>query len=248
MTRVTPTVKPGYSLAVSPCWRPSGVFTRNLSSFTGTKRDAAHDAGFRAVAVQLDNTTPVQALANRAELDDLYPLFGARGWVVAGWGTAGQDTNAFEDGTRQRWIADSLNLPWIVNIELWGEWPYRSVTADWMRGWLALGPTTRPVMLSCLSSVTPHYARDMDYRPFVDYPGCSISPQVYCASDPNYTLPAMWGSFQKSIVPANRIMPTCNVEAGKPVPPRYKNWRGPRYLWTGEDCQPEDFRKVLVAG
>lgn len=244
MTRTTPTVTPGYDTTVDPAWRSCGVFTRSLSSFTEDRRKAADAAGFRGIAVQLDHTD--QAQANRQELAALRGWFTAHSWVVAGWGTAGQGTDAFQDGARQRQLAEAMNLAWVVNIEAWGEYPNQHVSNDWMRGWISIGPTSRPVMLSCLSSVTAGYARTMDYQPFVSYPGAAVSPQVYCASDPNYTLPAMRGSFSKSIVPADQIVPTCNVVAGQVVPPRYRNWRGQRWLYCGEDTQAADFSKVLV--
>jgi hypothetical protein len=246
MTKPTPTVTPRYASSVCPVWALSGVFTRSLSSFTHEKRVAAFQAGFRAIAVQLDNTP--MAGANFRELTNTIDGMRRDGWSPVGWATAGQNTSAYEDGKRQAALSRTFNIPWVVNIELWGEGPNARVTSEWMRGWLGgLVPgNMMPVMLSCLSSVTASFARSMDYQPFVDYPKCAISPQVYCASQPLYTLPAMRGSFAKSVVPADRIMPTCNVEPGKPVPPRYRNWRGPRWLWTGEDCQPGDFAKVLA--
>ena len=226
MTRTTPTVTSRYGSSVAGCWVQSGVFTRSLSSFTSDKRDAADAAGFRAVAVQLDNCA--DASANRAELAAMRPELARRHWTAVGWATAGQGTDPRADGITQRAIAEQLDLPWIVNIEAWGEGVAREATRLWMSGWLINHVGTRPVMLSCLSSVTANYARDMDFSPFVGYPLAAISPQVYCASNPLYTLPAMRGSFAKAPVPRDRIMPTCNVVKGQIVPPRYRNWRGPR--------------------
>lgn len=246
MTKPTPTVVDAYMRSVRPVWRSSGVFTRSLSSFTHDKRLAAYKAGFRAIAVQLHNSTT--AAANWIELEHTIETMRREGWQPVGWATAGQGTDPYMDGLEQASIARRFMIPWIVNIEAWGEGIYKAVSPQWMRGWDTAPSAALPIMLSCLSSVTANYGRDMDFMPFVSRMGVAISPQVYCASQPLYTLPAMRASFKKTIVPAKRLMPTCNVVAGQPVPARYANWRGPRWLWTGEDCQPADFGKVLVTG
>lgn len=241
------TVVPGYLAAVSPPWRRSGVFTRSLSSFTGDKRLAADQAGFKAVAIQLTNIPALQLADNLRELSLLRGEFRARGWMVVGWGTYGQNTAAYSDGMVAAQMVKAQALDgWIPNGETWAEAPNEGKSAQFMLGWNEM-KGSGPMMLSCLSSVTANYGRTMDYRPFLLVPGCAISPQCYSASDPAYTLPAMRASFAKTIVPSNRVMPTCNVVNGKPIPTRYKRWVGPRWLWTGEDTPVTGFARVLAA-
>lgn len=244
-----------YRTRVAPVWGRCGVFTRSLSSFGGPARDAADAAGFKAVAVQLDNTPLAQA--NIDELLRLRPEFTRKGWKVVGWATAGQlpvsvqPSDVVNEGIRQRALWRKYALDgWITNIETWGEGLRKWVSAAWMQGFMLNTIGTPPaLMLSCLSSVTNNYGRDMDYTPFVDYAKCSISPQCYSASDPAYTLTAMRASFAKTSVPRDRIAPTCNVVKGQPIPTRYKRWRGCRWLYTGDDVgAPTDFTKILVPG
>ena len=83
-----------------------GVFTRSLSSFTA--RAEADAAGYRAVAVQLVNT-PLAA-ANVAELTRMRPELKARGWLVGGWGTFGQDTTDVIGEGRLRFIQPQTQI------------------------------------------------------------------------------------------------------------------------------------------
>lgn len=241
------TVVPGYLASVSPVWRRSGVFTRSLSSFDGSRRDPAHAAGFRAVAVHLANTP--QAWANLAELNLLRGEFRALGWAVVGWGDFGHGTDPLSDGQQAGDAAGDLSLDgWIAAGEAWVEgaanyWK----SAAFMTGWRATG-TRAPLMLACLSSVTANFGRGVEYTPFTRWPGLAVGPECYCASNPLYTLPAMRGSFRKAGVPLERVVPICNVVKGKPLPTRYARWRGPRWLYTGEDTEPAQFARVLVGG
>lgn len=241
------TVAAGYGPQVSPVWRSSGIFTRSLSSFDGERREAAHRAGFRAVAVHLANTD--QTGANAAELELLLPEYRRRGWSVVGWGTFGQGTDPALDGRQAAYLSDAFRLDgWIANGEAWceGAANYWKPSA-FMAGWRSRDGS-RPLMLSCLSSVTGMFARSMDYSPFLGWAGAAISPECYCASNPLYTLPAMRSTFSRAKVPLERVIPTCNIRKDRSMPTRYTRWRGPRWLWTGEDTLPEQYARALVGG
>lgn len=239
------TVTAGFFKTVDPVWQRSGVFTRSLSSWDGTRRDAAGKVGFNCVSVQLANTE--LAPSNEAELQRLKPEFQRRGWPITGWATFGQGTDPFADGQTAANRAIALLLAgWIANGELWAEkenaWKSQRFVEGWRSG---CGARHIPLMLSCLSSVTGAWARSFDYSPFLAYSGCAVSPQVYCASNALYTLPAMRMSFGHAMS-TDFLIPTLNVEKGKPVPTRYKRWRGPRWLWTGEDCEPSQYPLVFA--
>lgn len=254
MTTTIDTTVGAYRKKVSSVWGRCGVFTRDLSNFSGLGRDAADRVGFKAVAVMLDGTANVDG--NVKELLALRPEFNRKGWKVVGWATAGQGTPALDaaqvtaQGVKHRQLLRTYALDgWICNIESWGEGTRAWVSAAWMQGWMQGQSDQPPLMLSCLSSTTSNFGRSMDYLPFVTYPKCAISPQVYSASNPDHTLISMRGSFSLTTVPLDRIGPTCNVVKGKPVPTRYKRWQRTRWLWTGEDVvNPADFARVLVPG
>lgn len=229
----------------SEVWTRSGVFTRSLSSFYGEKREAADAAGYEAVAIHVDREL---AGANMLELRKLRSEFDRLGWAVCGWATYGEkpgDPDPRDHGGLHASIALSLGLDgfW-ANGEAWAEGTQNMwKTAAWMAGWreyLASRDTGLiPVGLSCLSSTTHLWAREMDYKPFLDYPGAIISPQVYSASHPDYTVVAMKQTFQVAKVPLARVVPTFDVIEKKEMP-TYPKTR-PRWLWTGEDCRVSRF-------
>jgi hypothetical protein len=239
------TVVKDYGRSVAAPWRQSGVFTVSLSSFSGLQRQAAHDVGFRAVAVQLANAPWVSA--NMVELAKLRDEYRNRGWSIVGWGTFGQGTDPKQDGSTAARLVREFRLDgWVANGESWAEGSNAWKSAAFVDSWRASSVGTPPLMLSCLSSVTGVWPREMDFHPWIDYPGCAISPQVYSSSQPLYTLPAMRASFRQ-VVPLTRVMPTLEVRNDKPVPTRYMRWRGPRWLWTGDSTKPDQFGKVLVS-
>lgn len=240
------TVVPGFGPSVSPVWRQSGVMVRRLSSFTGTLRDAADRAGIRSIAIQLANTPDAQA--NRDELQRLRPELFRRGWQILGWGTFGQGTGARQDGEEARAYSRELSLEgWLANGEAWVEGSQRFKSADFVAGFSVWGTRAVPLALVCESSVTGNYARDLDFQPFMDYYGAAIIPEVYCASDPRFTLPAMRASFRRAAgVRLERVVPCCNVVKGAPLPTRYARWRGPRWVYAGEDTLAEQWPRILV--
>jgi hypothetical protein len=253
------TVVGGYRTKVDPLWTRCGVFTRDLSSFSGPARDASNALGFKAVGVMLDNTPA--AAHNIAEMYALRNEYNAKGWKQIGWATGGQGSNpnqlpgpteVLAEGVKARALYEAhkaVLAGWIVNIESWGELARAWVAGVWMEGWLKGHTTKPPLMLSCLSTTTANSARPMDFNPFLLYPKCAISPQCYSASNAAYTLTAMRAGFKKAGLPIDRLMPTMDVVKTKPIPTRYKRWRGPRWLWTGEDVvNLLDWPKVLVPG
>ncbi len=233
---------------VPTCAKVQGVFTRSLSSYGGDRRSAADAVGYKAVAIQLVNTP--QAAANVAELARCRNEFRARGWLVGGWGTFGQDTTEVtEEGRDARNLFESLTLDfWSPDGEAWVEGTANKWKSQaWMDGWMNGRSTHPPLLLSCLSSTTPNYPRDMDYKPWLTYPDCAISPQVYTASDPAYTMTNMVGTMRKAGVPRAVEIPTFNVVKGQPVPVQYAIWRRLRWLYAGEDCLPGQFAKTVPA-
>lgn len=233
-----PTFKP------SEVWTRSGVFTRSLSSFYGEKREAADAAGYEAVAIHCDGPL---GEANIREAEQLAGEFKRLGWAVVGWATYGQGAEQPSDEGR-RHASLTFTHGWagfIPNGEAWAEGAEAWKTAAWMKGWLevcVMRGVFPPLMLSCLSSTTNLWAREMDYGPFLNYPGAMISPQVYAASDPGYTLANMKQTFQVAKVPLDRLVPTFDVIGAKdmPVYPRVR----PRWLWTGEDTRTSRFAQT----
>jgi len=225
---------------ISPVWRRKGLYTRSLSSITGAHREAAHWAGYRAISIQFDSEYTAGSLK---ELNDVR-FYRENGWAVVGWATFGYNTDPYNDGRRHAMYVDDHHLDgFMPNGEVWAEGADRWKSEAYMQGWLDWhrenGVVLPPLMLSCMSSVTGNFARDMDFKPWVEYPGCAISPQCYTASNPDYTFPAMYLSYSRTIVPFSLIVPSINVEKNKPVP-AYPP-RSPWWLYCGEDVEPNQF-------
>lgn len=231
LARVHP---PGGMSPSSPLWLEDGVFVRRFSNFSGAERDAAKTVGFRWMALQLDHSPDVQH-----NIDHM-PIARAEGWKVAGWSTFGQGTDPEADGARHATIVRDLRLTgWLANGETWTEGAEAWKSAAWWKGWDNAGGTG-PVALSCMSSETSNFGRPMDWAPWVSR-RCMVMPQVYGASDPDYTVGAMVGSFAHTSVPIGLLAPTFDVIDGQGPFTDYMKWTGPRSLWTGDDSRASTF-------
>lgn len=230
-----PAPPPPVPLSVlSPVWRRDGVFVRSLSSFYGELRDAARAAGFSAVYVQLDHSADVEG--NRRELGLIGPELRAKGWAICGWSTYGETSSPpHTDGVVHAAIRRELSLDgWIANGELWAEGASFGKSREWLRGWRDANGSG-PVAVSCLSSTVPGWAREFDYRAWLEVEGAAIMPQVYGASDPGYTVANLLDVMGRARVPTNRLAPTFNVVGGNGPFSDYQRWIGPRSVWTGDD-------------
>lgn len=231
LARVHP---PGGMSPSSPLWLEDGVFVRRFANFSGAERAAAKAAGFTWMALQLDHSPDV-----RHNLDHL-SIARAEGWKIVGWATFGQDTSAYADGDRHAGIARQHSLAgWIANGEAWAEEQNAGKSAEWWSGWDTAGGRG-PVALSCLSSETANFGRPMDWTPWVNR-RCMVMPQVYGATDKDYTVGAMVGSFQHTSVPPGLLAPTFEVIDGVGPFTDYLKWNGPRSLWTGDDSRASTF-------
>lgn len=237
--------KPAEVFKPSEVWTRSGVFTRSLSSFYGEKREAADRAGYDAVAVHVDGDL---APANMEELYKLRGEFARLGWKVVGWAVYGYGPeDPVAEGYRHASIVDRHGLDgFMPNGESWAEFDQKFKSALWMQGWKRYwqekGQPLPPVMVSCLSSTTGLFPREFDYKPFLDYPGAMISPQVYSASHAAYTYSAMLQSMQAAGVSKSRLIPTWDVIEAQPMPDYPKVL--PRWLYTGDDCRPSRFAQT----
>ena len=219
--------------AIDALWARDGVFVRSLSSFHGDLRDAARAVGFSVIYIQLDHSADVPG--NRNELGLIGADLKAQGWKLAGWSTYGQGVDAKTDGLNHAAIKRELGLAgWVANGEAWAEGDGYGKTAEFLAGWVQ-GGGTGPLAVSCLSSDNPNFARGFDYPAWLAIPGVAVMPQVYGASNPNYTVTNAVSTMQNGGVPRNRLALTFDVIAGAGPFANYRTWTGPRSVWTGDD-------------
>lgn len=221
--------------AIDPMWSRDGVFVRSLSSFTGVLRDAARNAGFTAIYVQLDHSADVDGNLN--ELAAIGATLRAQGWKLAGWSTYGQGTDPNQDGHRHALIRRQLDQQldgWVANGESWAEDAGYGKTAAWLEGWRDAGGFG-PLAVSCLSSDNPNFARHFDYPSWLAVAGAAVMPQVYGASHPAYTVTNAVSTMANGGVARNRLALTFDVIGGAGPFADYRTWPGPRSVWTGDD-------------
>lgn len=236
------TTVPSQSAELATIWKRDGVFTRTLSSFHGELRAAARAAGFSWVAVQLDHTPYVEA--NERELELIGAELRATGWLIVGWATYGDGTPPLPDAIRHAGIARRLGLSgWIANGESWAEGEHRWKSSAYVAGWREAGAPC-PIAVSCLSSTTSQWAREFDYGAWLGLPGCAVMPQVYAASDPAYTLRNCIETMGRGGVPVGRLAPTFNVIGGGGPFGAYREWRGPRSIYTGDDSTVDTWKEL----
>lgn len=228
-------IPPPPTAAIDPLWKRDGVFVRSLSSFHGELRDAAWEAGFTVIYVQLDHSADVEG--NRNELALIGASLRAKGWRLAGWATGGQGTDPAVDGGRQAQIRKDLDEHldgWVANLETWAEGVDKWKSGAWLEAWRNSGGFG-PLAVSCMSSDNPNFARDFHYAPWLSIPGVAVMPQVYGASHPAYTVYNGVATMLNGGVPQNRLALTFDVIAGAGPFANYKTWTGPRSVWTGDD-------------
>lgn len=233
------TAPPAPTAAVDPLWTRDGVFVRSLSSFHGPLRDAARQAGFSVLCVQLDHSQDVDG--NRNELSLIGPQLRSQGWTIAGWSTYGQGVDPLVDGGRHAAIRRELDMHldgWVANGESWAEGADSFKTKAWLDGWRQAGGFG-PVAVSCLSSDNPNFARAFDYQSWLQVPGVAVMPQVYGASYPAYTVNNCLATMANGGVPRNRLALTFNVVEGAGPFADYRKWTGPRSVYAGEDSSLE---------
>jgi len=101
----------------------------------------------------------------------------------------------------------------------------------WIKEWVTLGSPC-PLLLSCLSSQTPYYARDFNYDPFLEI-GAAVGPQTYGDEHPAYTVYNMVETMKHGGVPEELLAPTFGA-THDPVPyADYNTWTGARGAWIG---------------
>jgi hypothetical protein len=231
----TGTPPPLPASAISPFFARDGVFVRSLSSFTGELRVAAKSAGFTAVYIQLDHSGDVERNIN--ELALIGDTLIRDGWLLGGWATYGQGTDASSDGARHARIRRDLDRwldGWVANGEAWAEDAGYGKSAEWAKAWTNNGGFG-PLAVSCLSSDNPNWARHFDYPTWLAIPGCAIMPQVYGASYPAYTVTNAVSTMANGGVNRNRLNLTFDVIQGAGPFVNYRTWAGPRSVWTGDD-------------
>lgn len=230
-------VPPTTASSLDPLWKHDVVMNVGLSAFHDPGRSQARGLGWSIIMPQLHNAEGAQA--NRQELDLLRDRLTAAGWIIGGWGTAGQDTDPAKDAREQAEIVKGCGLAaWYVNMEAWAEGPNRGKARAYADAWVEAGAPC-PLGCSCLSSDTDRYARDFDYEAFLSIEGTSIAPQCYGNVNPGYTWQAAVGMLKRAGVPIDRVTPTFGTyvdEAAKlPVPfEEYVTWPGPRGAYVGE--------------
>lgn len=240
---------PPTAMPIDPVFQRDLVFTRTLSNFSGIERDAARAAGFSVLLVQLDNTPYVDA--NRNEISLIRSELEAKGWLLGGWATYGQDTNdPRAEARRHASIARELGLVcWLANGEDWAENTLAWKSSAYVTEWRGAGAPV-PLAVSCLSSPTSGWARAFDYKPWLDHPGAAVCPQVYCASVSGYTVANMIDTMTRGGVPLNRLAPAFNLLPDPPGPKGWSRfdeiarWSGPRSIWTGDDSTVEAWQKL----
>jgi hypothetical protein len=220
----------GGGAPVSGLWLRDGVFVRRFSNFSGIERQAARDAGFVWMALQLDHSADVEHNIEHMKIGR------SEGWTIVGWSTFGQGTDARADGARHAGLVRDHRLSgWVANGEAWAEAGNAGKSAEWWAGWDSAGGSG-PVALSCLSSETANFGRAMDWAPWMNRL-CMVMPQVYGATFPTYTVGAMLGSFAHTSVPVGLLAPTFDVIEGVGPFTDYAKWKGPRSVWTGDDSR-----------
>ena len=81
-----------------------------------------------------------------------------------------------------------------------------------------------------MSSVTPLYARDFDYAPWIEA-RATIGPQVYGDVYPGYTVYNMAQTMVKSGVPLGLLAPTFGAVGPNDVYADYATWNGAHGVW-----------------
>ena len=84
--------------------------------------------------------------------------------------------------------------------------------------------------------MTPNYARDFNFEPWVDA-GAAVMPQVYGNERDAYTVYNGIETMKKSGVPESLLSLTLGVYpvSGTPVPwDDYRTWRSQRGIYLGE--------------
>lgn len=222
------------------------VFTRSLSSFYGTLRQAARACGWSGLAVQFDHAYYTDE--NKAELARIRPKLVGEGWTIGGWSVYGyENVDPFQDGVRHSQMAIEHQLAfWIANGEAWAESAQMWKSDAWIDGWLSAGAGGGiPVAVSCLSSNTDGWAREFDYAAFIDrLEGSGVFPQVYGATYDSYTVHNAVETLKRGKVPKNRVGLTFDVINGQGPFGDYLTWTGPRELWTGDDSTVETFASL----
>lgn len=227
-----------------PMLQRSIVFTRSLSSFHGTLRQAARANGWSGIAAQFDHAYYTDE--NKAELARIRSRLTGEGWEgIGGWSVYGyENVDPFQDGVRHSQMAIEHSLDfWIANGEAWAESAQMWKSDAWIDGWLSAGGGGGiPVAVSCLSSNTDGWAREFDYAAFIDrLPGSGVFPQVYGATYDSYTVHNAVQTLKRGNVPRNRVGLTFDVINGQGPFGDYLTWGGPRSLWTGDDSTVETF-------
>ena len=234
-----PPPPPGTLAAV---WQLDAAFTEGgASNFAGPPRDHAYQLGWRAVYIQLLHTT--YAAANELEI----PVFVKHGWIPVGWGTYGQDSNAYQDGLAAAEICTRLPAlkGWKANGELWAESENAWKTGEFLRGWREAGAPV-PLGWSVLSSDTANFARSYDYPTALSVEGADIDIQVYGATYPTYTVGAGNGMLDKAAVPTGRRAMSFDVDnQGEGPFADYRTWTGPRRLWNATKATVSTFDQLV---
>jgi len=169
--------------------------------------------------------------ANRQEIQSHGAAYREEGWQFAGW-------SAPMYGDPQIWAEQDVAavhefnfLGWGANWEAWGEGIYKARADAWIKEWVTLGSPC-PLLLSCLSSQTPYYARDFNYDPFLEI-GAAVGPQTYGDEHPAYTVYNMVETMKHGGVPEELLAPTFGA-THDPVPyADYNTWTGARGAWIG---------------
>lgn len=233
---------PSNQQPVSPLaepWRGDGLFVNAVSSFDGSRRTPAWQAGFRTCYVQLLHAP--NYTSNVQHLDILRD----ERFQVGGWGTYGQDTDPAQDARDAAALVKSLGLVcWKANGEAWAEKEYAWKTSAFLNAWNAAGAPC-PLGWSVLSSDTANFGRSFDYVSALAAAGADVDVQVYGAVHPGLTVGAALGMLDKTPVPVNRTTMTFNVtpDGGGPFAD-YRTWPGPRRVWVAEWTTADTYRQL----
>jgi hypothetical protein len=219
------------------------VYVQNLSSWDGTRRDAAWAQGFRSVALLADGAADPAAYATLAELALIRNNLVNQGWTILGW--APNYTDPEEGVARAMNIVQTHQLAgWIVNGESWWENENIPYANRFIAEWFTYG-SRPPLALSCLSSMTPNFGRNFNFAPWVEH-NISIQPQVYGNAHPAYTVFNGIETMKKSGVPVSLLNLTFGVyNAGNPIPfADYNTWKGPRSIYLGETLDASQYANL----
>ena len=234
--------------AIDPVWQLDAAFTSGgLSNFNGSPRDTALATGWKAVYIELLNTT--YGAANLAEM--VRPPWNP--WMKIGWGTYGQGTDPEQDGRNAAAIckANPALKGWKANGETWAEGNESWKTQAFLDGWREGGAPV-PLGWSVLSSDTANFARSYAYEVALSALASDIDCQVYGATDAGYTVGACLGMLSKvgnppgsDPVPVNRTTMTFDVNGNGDGPfTDYLTWPGPRRLWQPDKATVATFNAL----